>query len=212
MNQFEQELSREISRRKTAKKAVASVVDEYYLKRAEANLSEEEMRSKLRAIKEKAIGNLDELIQKAKSSFEKKGVKVIIAKDAASARNAIEAEIGSAKRIVKSKSNTCKEIGIEELERGGREITETDTGDFVVKLVGEKGIHQVIPAMHLTPEQIAEAMNKKMKKRVPADPEKITHEIAAYLREKIMEAEVGITGANVLTATGEIILIENEGN
>ena len=212
MSVFKQELSREISRRKSAKGAVASVVDEYYAKRAEASKNEEEMRSKLREIKEKSIADMDGLVKRAKASFERNGIKVIIAKDAGEALKAIGGAIGSDKQIVKSKSNTCKEIGLEALEREGREITETDTGDFVVKLVGEQGIHQVIPAMHLTPGQIAEAMGKKMKKKIPADPEKITHELAGYLREKIKGAEVGITGANVLTASGEIVLIENEGN
>ena len=212
MNVFEQELSNEISRRKSAKGAVASVVDEYYTKRAEAGKNEEEMRSKLREIKEKAIADMEGLVKRAKASFEKNGIKVIVARDSEEARTAISEAIGGDKRIVKSKSNTCREIAIEKLETEGREITETDTGDFVVKLVGEQGIHQVIPAMHLAPGQIAEAMGKKMKKKVQADPKKITHEIAEHLRRKITEAEVGITGANALTATGEIVLIENEGN
>lgn len=212
MGQFEQELSSEISRRKSSKKAVFNVVDEYYSQRAEAKQPEEEMIKELRAMKEAVASNLEPLIKKARASFEKRGVKVILAKDAFEARKVLDDEIGNRKKIVKSKSNACREIGLEELERGGREITETDTGDFIMKLLGEPGAHQVIPAIHVSPDQIAAALGKHLKKKVPPDPEKLTHEIAKYLRGKIGEAEVGITGANAITSDGEILLIENEGN
>jgi iron-sulfur cluster protein len=212
MSGFEAELNKEIARRKTTKEAVASVIDEYYSKKANLGEDEEKLRDRLRAIKESSIGNLDGLMAKAKKAFERNGVKVIVVKDAKEAKEAIRGIIGKDKKIVKSKSNTCKEIGIEELEKSGIEITETDTGDFVVKLVGEKGIHQVIPAMHITPKRIAEVLRKKLKKKVSESPEEITHAIANYLRAKITEAQVGITGANVITASGEIVLLENEGN
>ncbi len=212
MSGFETELNKEIARRKTVKGAVASVVDEYYSKKAGLGEDEEKLRDRLRAIKESSIGNLDELMAKARKAFEKNGVKVIVAKDAKEAREAIRRIIGKDKNIVKSKSNTCREIGLEELEKGGIEMTETDTGDFVVKLVGEQGIHQVIPAMHITPKQIAKAVKKQLGKSVGESPEEITHAIADYLRAKITEAQVGITGANIITASGEIVLLENEGN
>ncbi len=209
---FQDDLSKEISRRKSRKAAVSKVVDEYYKKREELDEDEEALRDKLRSIKKQCVEDLDDLIEKTKDSFRKKGVSVYIAKDADEALEIIEKTIGNEKNIVKSKSNTCKEIGLEKLEKKGKEIIETDTGDFVVKLVGEKGIHQVIPAMHITPKEISAAINKKFKKNIGNDPVKITHFIADHLREKIKGAGVGITGANSIAATGTIVLLENEGN
>jgi L-lactate dehydrogenase complex protein LldF len=209
---FEEELAREIARRKNAKQAVASVVEEYYVKRDGLGEDDEAMRAKLRAIKEKAVGDLDALVAKAKASFEKNGIRVVVAKDAEEARKAVLDAIGKDKRIIKSKSNTCKEIDLDGIENEGREITETDTGDFVVKLVGETGVHQVIPAMHLTPKQIAVALSKKLGKKIGEKPEELTHLIAEHLREKITSSQVGITGANSITSDGEIVLLENEGN
>ncbi|MFH1470582.1 MAG: LUD domain-containing protein [Candidatus Micrarchaeota archaeon] len=212
MNEFESELSREISRRKGSKKALFKVVDEYYEKRAETGLDEEAMKRELRDMKEEVAKNLDSLIKKATKSFKKHGFKVVLAKDAAEARKAIAEAIGKDRLIVKSKSNTCREIRLEELKNGGLEIIETDTGDYIADLVSDPGNHQVIPALHISPEEISKAVSKALNKKIPADPEKLTHEIAIHLREKIMGAEVGITGANAITASGEIVLIENEGN
>ncbi|MFH1448419.1 MAG: LUD domain-containing protein [Candidatus Micrarchaeota archaeon] len=209
---FDDDLGAEIVRRKDSKTAVASVVKEYYLKRAELGADEETMRNRLREIKKRSISKLDELLEDAKRSFAKNGVNVVVAKDAEAARRAINGIIGKDKRIVKSKSNTCKEIELEKLEIDGREITETDTGDFVVKLIGEHGVHQVIPAMHISPKQISTVIKRKFKKTVGENPEEITHFISEYLREKICDAQVGISGANVITSSGQIVLLENEGN
>lgn len=209
---FEEELGREIARRKSAKPAVASVVDEYYALRASHGLNEKELKERLREIKKDSTGQLDGLVATAKKAFEKNGISVVIAKDAKEARSAILKAVGKDKRIVKSKSNACKEIGIDDIEGDGRELTETDTGDFIVKMLGESGAHQVIPAMHITPAQIADALRKRTKRSVGESPEELAHAIAELLRERISEAQVGITGANSITANGEIVLLENEGN
>ena len=41
------------------------------------------------------------------------------------------------------------------LEARGLEVTETDFGEFIIQLAGERPSHLVAPAVHHTPESIA---------------------------------------------------------
>ncbi|MEW6328593.1 MAG: LUD domain-containing protein [Candidatus Micrarchaeota archaeon] len=196
-----------------------------------ANMDEDELRERLRAMKKGAIENIEKLKKTAIENFKKNGVRVLEAKDAEDARDIILGIIGREKLVVKSKSNACKEIELNRfLEECGVEVVETDLGDFLTQVCGVEGIHPVIPAMHLTPEEMAGALRKKFGAKVSAKPAqfsrsenaphfaegKIAEEIVGfargYLREKITRSKIGITGANALTSDGNIVVLENEGN
>jgi L-lactate dehydrogenase complex protein LldF len=99
------------------------------------------------------------------------------------------------------------------LEAEGIESVETDLGEYIVQLLHQKPYHIVTPAMHLSKEDIAALFHEKFNTAPDADPQTLTLKARELLRQKYVDAEIGITGANFLIAdTGSIALTENEGN
>ncbi|WP_214073110.1 LutB/LldF family L-lactate oxidation iron-sulfur protein [Mucilaginibacter sp. dw_454] len=167
-------------------------------------------------LKWKMMENLDKVLPEFEANFQKRGGKVIWANDAAEANKEILNIIqkAGAKMIVKSKSMVTEEIELNEfLEHNGVESIETDLGEYIVQLLGQKPYHIVTPAMHLSKEDIAKLFHEKFGTPIDFTPEQITQKARELLREKYVTAEVGITGGNFLIAdTGSIALSENEGN
>ncbi|MDD4646203.1 MAG: LUD domain-containing protein, partial [Bacteroidales bacterium] len=116
--------------------------------------------------------------------------------------------------VVKTKSMISEELEINKfLEKNSVEVFETDLGEFIVQLSGEKPYHILTPAMHKSKESVAELFNQKFGLDPGAKPEVITEFVRNFLREKFTSAQLGITGANFLIAdTGSVALTENEGN
>ncbi|WDF56080.1 LutB/LldF family L-lactate oxidation iron-sulfur protein [Mucilaginibacter sp. KACC 22063] len=167
-------------------------------------------------VKWRVMENLDKFLPEFEANFQKRGGKVLWANDAEEARKEILniIERAGAKTVVKSKSMTTEEIGINEyLEEHHIESLETDLGEYIVQLLGQKPYHIVTPAMHLSKDNIAELFNQKFGTPIDATPEQLTLKARELLREKYVQADVGITGANFLIAdTGSIAISENEGN
>ncbi len=173
-------------------------------------------RKKAHNIKWKTMENLDRYLLEFENNFTKKGGKVIWANDANEARKEILKIMkkANAKMIVKSKSMACEEIELNAfLEKNHIESLETDLGEYIVQLLGQKPYHIVTPAMHLSKEDIAKLFHEKFNTPLDASPTELTLKARELLREKYLRAEVGITGANFLIAdTGSIAITENEGN
>lgn len=208
---FEEEVQKEIQRVSARKAAVLSVLSDYRRKRLVFKDSDLQSRAKLREIKVHSIKNLEALLSKAVISFEQNGIQVHKAKTAIEAVSIIDRLSKGAKIIAKSKSGTCSEIGLNSSLLSGR-LVETDTGDFIMGLIGKKGEHPVLPALHVTPAEISKAIKRKLNVTVNPEPDAIAHFIASRLRTKILQAKVGITGANAITSDGNIVILENEGN
>ena len=168
------------------------------------------------AVKTDVVNNLDKYLEEFARNFEKNGGELIIAPDSLSALSAIERIVGQlqAKLVVKSKSMTTEEIGLNEfLEKLGVEVVETDLGEFIVQQAGEKPYHIVTPAMHKSRQDVAFLYHQKFGLPADADVQQITAFTRQYLREKFVNADIGITGANFLVADiGAIALTTNEGN
>ena len=106
-----------------------------------------------------------------------------------------------------------KKTTIEFLEKNHIEALESDLGEYIVQLLGQKPYHIVTPAMHLSKEEIAALFHEKFGTAPDATPEALTAFVRKLLREKFESADIGITGANFLIAqTGSVALTENEGN
>lgn len=199
----------------STKRIIWQVILDYKQKRKmvleREGLDYEEFREEIYQIKKKSISNIKKLKRRAIEKLKENGIEVFEAKNADSAREKIKEIIGDEKIIVKAKTNTFGEI-----EQKGflkdKEVIETDLGDFLIQLFQEKEIHPVIPAMHLTPEKIAIKIKEKFNQEIEARPEEIISFVRNYLRDKIQRAEVGISGANAITADGKILILENEGN
>src|ERR1700761_8742156 len=167
-------------------------------------------------IKWKVMENLDKFLPEFEANFQKRGGKVIWANDAEEANREILNIIkkAGAKTVVKSKSMVTEEIELNEfLEHHQIESLETDLGEYIVQLLGQKPYHIVTPAMHLSKGDIAKLFNERFGTPLDATPEQLTAKARELLREKYVHADVGITGANFLIAdTGSIAISENEGN
>ncbi|SEO42071.1 L-lactate dehydrogenase complex protein LldF [Mucilaginibacter gossypiicola] len=167
-------------------------------------------------LKWKVMENLDKFLPEFEANFQKRGGKVIWANDVEEAQREILNIIqkANAKTVVKSKSMVTEEIHLNEfLENNQIESLETDLGEYIVQLLGQKPYHIVTPAMHLSKEDIAKLFHEKFGTPIDATPEQITLKARELLREKYVQADVGITGANFLLAdTGSIAISENEGN
>ncbi|MBV0901336.1 LUD domain-containing protein [Haloarcula salina] len=177
----------------------------------------EALKSEARAIKEDAIERLPELIDELEVAVEENGGTVYIADDAADANAYVREVVADrdADRVVKSKSMTSEEIEVNEaLESDGVDVVETDLGEWVLQVADEAPSHIVAPAIHKSREAIADLFNERFD---PDEPLETAEELTYFAREKlgeqIVDAEVGLTGANFLTAdTGTMALVTSEGN
>jgi L-lactate dehydrogenase complex protein LldF len=173
-------------------------------------------REKAKNIKWKAIETLDKQLENFESAIVKRGAKVIWAEDAVQALDAIRkiCEAKNCKTLVKSKSMVTEEIHLNDfLEKNGIESIETDLGEYIQQLDGEPPYHIVTPAMHKSKEDVAKLFADKLGTDPKSTPQQLTLIARKILREKYVEAEVGVTGANfVIADIGGIAITENEGN
>jgi len=120
-----------------------------------------------------------------------------------------------ARMLVKGKSMVSEELGLNAcLEAQGIEAVETDLGELIVQLVGERPFHILAPAIHKDRRQIADLFKARFPELpYSEDAEALTAIARRVLREKFRGAVVGLTGVNFAVAeTGTLALVENEGN
>jgi L-lactate dehydrogenase complex protein LldF len=174
------------------------------------------LRDHAKRIKEHTLAHLDQYLEELERSVERAGGHVHWAGSAEDARRIILdiADENGCKRIVKSKSMTSEEIHLNPaLEAAGLEVTETDFGEYIIQLAGERPSHLVAPAVHHTRESVARVLSKHLGRQLPDDPVALAAEGRAVLRTRFEQADMGISGANFAVAqTGTIVLITNEGN
>jgi len=167
-------------------------------------------------IKTDAIAHLDELLIELTSKLEERGCKVFFAEDAAQARDYIVAlaKAKGARNVVKGKSMTTEEIDLNDaFAKAGIDAVETDLGEYIVQLRGERPSHIITPAIHLSKEDIGQLFTDKFGIEYTAEPEKLTAEARSRLRSIFLAADFGVTGVNFAIAeTGTLIVVENEGN
>lgn len=177
-----------------------------------------ELRRAAAASKAHALDHLDFYIEAFERNVIEKGGKVYFA-ETCQDLNEIVVEIcrrGGARKAVKGKSMVSEETGLNRaLEAAGIDVTETDMGEYIVQLAGERPSHLVGPAIHKNKDQIAELFlrHHDLGPRSLEEIPDIVAEARRVLRKRFLEADVGITGANVLVAeTGGVIVVTNEGN
>ncbi len=198
---------------------ILSAMDKYRLARGNSQSTFQDWqqaRSLASATKKAAISRLDEHLVEFEQQATARGTQVHWAKDSDEARAIILDIIRrrKAKRIIKSKVMTSEEIHLNDLlESEGFGVIESDLGEFIQQLKHEAPYHFVFPCMHLSREEISELFEDKIKSAPSNDPEELTMIARRWLRDKYIQADVGITGANFIVAdTGMISITENEGN
>ena len=173
------------------------------------------MAGEVREIKADAIGRMERLAEQAAEAIESNKGKAYIARTAGEALEIIDKLVGKGRLIVKGKSMTGEEIGLREhLEEEGNEVYETDLGEFIIQKLGSRPMHILSPAIHVPKEDVARLFSRITGEELPADDiERLVATARNLLREKYFQADIGLSGANVVAAdTGTLFLIENEGN
>ncbi|KAA3611469.1 MAG: iron-sulfur cluster-binding protein [Planctomycetota bacterium] len=184
---------------------------------ATASLSDwEKLRDQARAIKAETLTHLDHYLPEFVAKAESNGIKVHWARDHQEACQVISQLVSEkqARRIVKSKSMTTEEIGLNHvLETDGAEPIETDLGEWIIQLAGETPSHIIVPAIHKTKAQIADLFVDQLSIEPTQDAEELTKAARRILRHHFAQADMGISGVNFAIAeTGSILILENEGN
>lgn len=173
-------------------------------------------RERAKNIKWRAIEHLDNHLEEFEQNFTRRGGKVIWAETAEQVQQEILAicRAKNCKSIVKSKSMATEEVHLNSfMESNGIECVETDLGEYIQQLDGEPPYHIVTPAMHKSKEDVARLFAEKLGTDPSLTPEQLTLVAREKLRNKYLEAEIGITGANFIIAdTGSVAVTENEGN
>ena len=176
----------------------------------------EASKKKAHVVKWRVMENLDKFLPEFESNFLRNGGKIIWANDAEEAQQEILKiiEQKNAKTIIKSKSMTTEEIHLNDfLTENNIESLESDLGEFIVQLLGQAPYHIVTPAMHLSATEIAKLFNEKFGTPIDATPQQLTQKARELLRDKYLNADIGISGGNFLIAdTGSVAITENEGN
>ncbi len=173
-------------------------------------------RDRARAARAAAVSHLDGSLARFEEAARRNGTQVHRAADAGEARAVVRAilERAGARLIVKSKSMAGEEIRIREhLEADGREVVETDLGEWLVQLAGQSPSHIIAPAVHLDLERIRQLLSAEAGRELPAETQALAAFARAHLRQKFLEADAGMSGGNLLICeTGTVMIVSNEGN
>ena len=177
----------------------------------------ETLRQNASQIKMHTLTHLDRYLERFEASAIANGVKVHWAKDAEEF-NSIVLDIllsHDVRKLVKSKSMLTEECEMNPyLEKNGIEVVETDLGERIIQLLDQKPSHIVMPAIHLTQDEVGELFEEKLgSEKDNHDPTYLTYCARESLRNEFLTADAGLTGANFgIAETGEIVICTNEGN
>lgn len=167
-------------------------------------------------IKQHVIENLDTYLPAVEAKLRANGAQVHWAATAEAACAAVLKimQARGATKLVKAKTMVSEEIELAHfLEKHGIEALETDLGEFIVQIDHDHPSHIVRPIIHKNRREIATSFEKHGLGAYNDDPQTITRRAREFLRQKYLQADVGLTGANFVSAeSGRIVLVTNEGN
>ena len=174
-------------------------------------------RDRAAAIKDHVIANLGVYLERFEANATAAGATVHWARTADEACAIVVGlcKAAGAKSVARSKSMLGEEIGLPHaLAEAGITRIETDLAEHIIQLAGERPSHIIWPAMHKTSEQVSALF--KAEHRMPHQEETIAamaESARRHLRDGMLAADVGISGANFLIAdSGAVCTVTNEGN
>ena len=195
----------------------------------------EQLREAASQIKKHTVTHLADYLETFERNATANGAIVHWAKDA-DEYNSIVMQIlrqHNVKKVVKGKSMLTEECHLNNnLIANGIDVVETDLGERILQLMHLAPSHIIMPAIHITREQVKETFQEKgileangqqgadsmgvadkTTLEEKADPTYLTRCARYHLRDNFMTAECGMTGANFgIASTGEIVVCTNEGN
>lgn len=174
------------------------------------------VRQRAHDIRRRVIENLDGYLDQFTRQAQANGMIIHQAADASQAVEQVLEIIGKSgsRQIVKSKTMVGEELEINAaLEKAGCQVTETDLGEWLVQLRGEKPAHILTPAVHLNRKDVAQLFEERFGLPYTEDIPELTAFARKRLRQAFFQAEVGISGVNFGVAeNGALCLVTNEGN
>jgi L-lactate dehydrogenase complex protein LldF len=177
----------------------------------------QELREAGRGIKADVLANLERYLTEFEAAVRAAGGTVHWARDAAEA-NAVVVDVAQAHgadEVVKVKSLTTDEIGLNDaLAATGIHALETDFAELILQLDGDWSSHILVPAIHRNRREIRDLFARTIAPGIDSDDPAVLAEASrVYLRERFLNARVGVSGANFGVAeTGTVCVVESEGN
>jgi L-lactate dehydrogenase complex protein LldF len=178
----------------------------------------EALREAARLTKAGVLARLDHYLVQFEAAVKAAGGQVHWAADATQA-NAIVVDIARAQgasEVVKMKSLTTDEIGLNDaLAVAGIQALETDLAELILQLGGDRPSHILVPAIHRNRREVRDLFARTIAvgRKLSDDPGELAEAARSYLRERFLDARVGVSGANFGVAeTGTICIVESEGN
>ena len=176
----------------------------------------QEWRQAANQIKDFAISNLDRLLVEFERNITARGATVLYAKDAEEANRYVLDIVreNHVKTVVKAKSMVSEEMELNHvLEAEGVRALETDLGEYLVQLAGQRPVHIVTPALHMSAADCGRLFAEKLGEPFTDKHEELTAIARRHLREEFLRADMGMSGVNFAIAdTGTFCVVENEGN
>ncbi|MES2201299.1 MAG: lactate utilization protein B [candidate division FCPU426 bacterium] len=176
----------------------------------------EALKDRARSAKLGMLADLEGNLLRFEEKIKANGGHVHWAKDAEDANRIILGilEKSGAKKVVKSKSMATEEIELNHaLEAAGVTPVETDLGEYVAQLKGDKPSHIILPIIHMTRQAVADTFNEKIGTHASPDVAQLVEIARKVLRKEFETADAGITGANFgVVDSGALCIVSNEGN
>ncbi len=176
----------------------------------------EALREKASSVRMEVLNNLPRYVERFTANATKAGAVVHRAFDAAAAREIITGILKDrgVRTVAKGKSMVSEEIQLNEhLEQKGIEIVETDLGEYIIQLEHETPSHIIVPAIHKNRQQIGRLFADRLGVEYSEDPQVLTKIARKVLRDKFLQADAGMSGANFAIAeSGSLVIFTNEGN
>lgn len=204
---------------KPLRKSLRTAMDMLMTKRKNVLSDEYELqalRTLCEHIRQRSLARLPELLEQLESKLTQLGVNVHWAETPEEACRIIDGimEAHNGRLMVKGKSMVSEEIELNHyLEAQGKRAVESDLGEYIVQMAGEKPTHIVMPAIHKTKQQVSELFHDNLNTPLTDDVDELTGIARRALRDIYRTADVGLSGVNFVVAeTGTLCLVENEGN
>ncbi|MCE5240330.1 lactate utilization protein [bacterium] len=176
----------------------------------------EALRDAAHDLRQYGLAHLGDLLAQAESHLTARGVRVFWAEDAAAANQYV---IDTARRlgvqkVVKGKTMTSEETYLNDaLRAAGLQPVETDLGEYLVQLSGERPTHITAPAVHMSRQDCGKLICTELGQPYTDDPRALTLMVREALRPEFIQSQLGVSGGNFLVAeTGTLVICDNEGN
>ncbi len=176
-------------------------------------------RQRAHAVRADVVEHLDEYLSQFIAKAQKNGIVIHRAENSEEAINIVlkitsDSLSATSPLVAKSKSMISEEIELNHaLEANGIRVVETDLGEYIVQLRGEKPAHIITPAVHLRRHEVGQLFHEKLGIPYTEDIPTLVTVARKVLREVFLTADIGISGVNFgVSETGTLCIVTNEGN